>query len=328
MKISIIGVGRVGSALGLALVARHLVDELVLVGRRRDSARGEAMDLLHATAFGKMTTVRSGDLKDTAGSDIIVICFAPRGVGRERAAGADLNFATLKHAVPLLVASSPNAVFLVATNPVDAMTTLVGRLSGLPPARVIGTGTLLDTMRLRILLSERCGIVPRDIRAYVLGEHGDSQFAAFSSASAGGGRLAIDPAELRRIEADVRRSGHEIAKCKGYTNHGIALATTEIIEAIVRDSREIMPLSVLVEGFHGVKGVCLSLPVVVGREGAMKRIEVELSCEEIGSFRRSAEMVRRTINSASHQYEAPHESPQWAEGERALQPAVRADYCI
>jgi L-lactate dehydrogenase len=324
MKISIVGVGRVGAALGLALVARHLVDELVLVGRTRDSARGEAMDLLHATAFGKMTTVRSGDLKDTAGSDIIVICFGPRGVGWERAAGADLNFAALKHAVPLLVASSPDAVFVVATNPVDAMTTLVGRLSGLPPTRVIGTGTLLDTMRLRILLSERCGIVPRDIRAYVLGEHGDSQFAAFSSASAGGGRLAIEPAELRRIEAAVRRSGHEIVKCKGYTNHGIALATTEIIEAIVRDSREIMPLSTLVDGFHGVRGVCLSLPVVVGRGGAIKRIEVELSPGEIGSFRRSAEMVRQAVNSASHQYEAP----QLAEGERELQPALRADDCI
>ena len=324
MKIGIIGVGRVGSALSLVLVARHLVDELVLVGRTRDSARGDALDLLHATAFGKLTTVRSGDLADTAGSDIIAICLAARDAGWERSSATAQNFAALEHMIPSLVAASPKTVFVIATNPVDAMTTLVGRLSGLPPGRVIGTGTLLDTMRLRILLSEKCGIAPRDIRAYVLGEHGDSQFAAFSSASAGGGRLAIELIELRRIESSVRRAGYDIAKRKGYTNHGIALATTEIIEAIVRDSREIMPLSIRVDGFHGVHGICLSLPVVVGRGGAVQRIEVELSSEEIGSFRRSAEMVRQMVNRASRKYE----EPRLVEAGSDLQPASRPDYCI
>lgn len=295
MKVTIVGVGRVGAALGIVLVARHLVDELVLVGRTTGVAEAEALDLLHATAFGRPTKVRAGDIAATAGSDVVIICIGVRKLEPDRAAGGVDNYNAMKSFLPALAAASPNAVLLIATNPLDALTTLAGPLSGLPPDRVIGTGTLLDTMRLRVMLSERLGISASDIRAYVLGEHGDSQFAAFSSASAGGGRLNIDRDELREIESTARQIGYTIASGKGYTNHGIALAAAEIIEAIARDSHAVMPLSVDVRGFAGVHDVCLSLPVVIGRQGVLRRIDIELSHDERAALVRSGNVVIKQI---------------------------------
>ena len=280
MKVAIVGVGRVGTAVGLTLVAKHLIDELVLVGRTGGTAEAEALDLLHATAFGPPTKVYAGDIAATTGANVIVITIGSRIPGPVRTAGGAANYAILKEVLPKLAAASPDAVLLIATNPVDALTTLAGPLSGFPPQRVIGTGTLLDTMRLRLTLADRLGIHPQDIRTYVLGEHGDSQFAAFSCASAGGGRLMIARDDLLRIEAAARRVGHDIVRGKGYTNHGIALATAEVIESIVRDSRQVMPLSVRVEGFAGIRDVCLSLPVVIGRSGVLRRIDIELNAEE------------------------------------------------
>ena len=177
------------------------------------------------------------------------------------------------------------------------MTTLALRLSGLPPSQVIGSGTLLDTMRLRVLLSRECQIHPHDIRAYVLGEHGDSQFAALSSASSGGARLPVKPAVLKKMMADTVVAGTEIYRLKGYTNHGVAFAAATIIRAIAMDSHEVMPVSTLVQGEHGVHDVCLSLPAVVGRKGVIKTLKVELTTDERQAFRRSAKVVKTTLAS-------------------------------
>ena len=297
MKVSIVGVGRVGSALGAVLVARQVANELVLVGRSLEKTVAEALDLSHAAALGRPTRVIAGDIAATTGSDVIVLSFGQPMVVYDRTESASENYAVLASLVPQLATASPSAVLIVATNPVDAMTTLAGRLSGFPPERVLGTGTLVDTMRLRAALSERLGIHPLDIRAYVLGEHGDSQFAAFSFASAGGGSLDLSPEDAQAIEASVRQIGYSIVKGKGHTCYGIALATAEIVEAILRDTRQVMPLSVLVDGFAGVNDVSLSLPVVIGQGGVRRRIKVQLSAAETSAFVHSADLVRKTVSS-------------------------------
>jgi L-lactate dehydrogenase len=297
MKVSIVGVGHVGSSLGLALVAHGLVDQLVLVGRRKDAVVGEALDLLHASAFTRPLDVIAGEIADTAGSDVIAVCVTGKSTGHVREGATIPNAQLLRELIPPLAAASPGAVLLITTNPLDTMTTLALRLSGLPSAQVIGSGTLLDTMRLRVLLSRECGIHPHDIRAYVLGEHGDSQFAALSSASSGGARLPLSPALLRRFAAETVKAGYEIYRKKGYTNHGVAFAAATIIRAIAMDSHEVMPVSTLVQGEHGVHDVCLSLPAVVGRKGVIKTLKVELTTDERQAFRRSAKVVKTTLAS-------------------------------
>jgi L-lactate dehydrogenase len=304
MKVSIVGIGKVGTALGLTLVARGLIDELVLIGRpaatpgEPTSATGEAMDLLHASAFTRPAEVRAGVVADATGSDVIVICASDRTPTSflNRNDSACANAALFRKLLPPLISACPAAILLVTTNPPDALTTLALQLSNLPSGRVLGTGTLLDTMRLRVLLSRRCGIHPRDIRAYVLGEHGDTQFVAYSSASAGGSRIELDPSLLRALEAQARLAGHEIVRQKGHSCAGVALAAAAIIEAIATDSREIIPVSTLVNGFAGVNGVCLSLPAVIGRAGVLRTLDIELAPLELDAFRRSAEAVQETLN--------------------------------
>lgn len=297
MKVSIIGVGKVGAALGIVLVARQLASELVLVGRNPEKTRAEALDLSHAAALGRPTRVTAGDIADTADSAVIILCVGgPMTADQTRDAAAAENFLVIKELLPPIAAASPNAVLILATNPNDAMTTVASTLTGFPPTRVIGTGTLLDTMRLRAALSRKLEIHPLDIRAYVLGEHGDGQFAAFSCASAGGGRLELEPAEAEQLEHQVRKTGYAILAGKGYTSSGIALATAEIVEAVLRDTHAVMPVSTRVDGFAGVSGVALSLPVVVGQTGVQRRINVQLSDAELNAFRRAAVAVRSTVN--------------------------------
>ncbi len=306
MKVSIVGIGHVGSSVGLAVVAQGLADEVVLVGRRPGVAAGEALDLLHASAFTtRPADVRAGSLGETAGSDVVVLCAAVPPPDQKPANGADprhaalaANAALYAKLVPAVAAASPNAVLVVTTNPLDAMTTLTLRFSGLPVARVVGTGTLLDTMRLRVLLSQACGICPADIRAYVLGEHGDTQFAALSSASSGGAKLPVGASALRRMEVDTRLAGSEIFRGKGYTNHGVAMAAAAVVRAVGRDTREVMPVCTHVDGLYGVSDVCLSVPAVVGRGGVRQVLKTELTAAERAAFRRSAATVKRTVAAA------------------------------
>ena len=273
-------------------------DELVLVGRRRDATTGEAMDLLHASAFTRPVDVTAGDVADTAGSDVIAICAAGKAVGSVREGAVAVNSQIFRDLVPALAKASPSAVLVVTSNPLDTMTTLALRLSGMDPGRVIGSGTLLDTMRLRVLLSRECEIHPHDIRAYVLGEHGDSQFAALSSASSGGARLPLKPALLKKMAAQTVQAGTEIYRLKGYTNHGVAFAAAAIIRAIALDLHEVMPVCTLVKGDHGVRNVCLSLPAVIGRAGVLQTLKVELTEEEKQAFRHSAKVVKTTLKIA------------------------------
>ena len=293
MKISVIGTGKVGGTTAFALVSRGVAEELVLVGRDRQKALGEAYDLLHAAAFIRPMRIRAGQTEDTANSDIILLAasVAP-DVLDDRLASADANAQLLRDLVPPLAALSPKAIFVVLTNPVDVCTWVTLRASGLPANHVMGTGTLIDTGRFRALLSQEMGINAIDIRAYILGEHGQSQFPALSVASAGGVHLPHNDATIRALFEETRRGGHQVMRYKGYTNYAIAMSATLICEAINDNAHTIMPVSTRVDDFQGVSDVCLSLPCVIGRGGVERVLSIELSDDEAEAFRQSAAVLK------------------------------------
>ncbi len=297
MKISIYGVGRVGSTIAFTIVTNGLADELLLVNRTPAIAEGEAIDLSHAAAFvPHRVRVAAGALSDTAGSDVIVVT-ASVPFGSRHNTRLDMargNLRLFEECIPKLAEASPEAILLIVTNPVDVMTWFALQFSGFPAARVIGSGTLLDSGRYRALLSEELGIHPDDIRAYILGEHGDTQFAALSVALSGGRRIDRSDAAERLFEQTVR-SGYEIMQRKGHTNYAIAMAVRLMLESIVDDGRRTMPVCTRIENYQGVNDVCLSVPAVLGRGGITRIVLPALSEEEAAQFRRCATVVREAI---------------------------------
>jgi len=293
MKISIIGLGHVGSTVAYSLVLQGLAADLVLVNRTPDRARGDALDLTHALSFTEaLGRVRAGQLDDTAGSDLLILTlsvpFTPPMKGRaDLAAGNRPLFAEW---VPRLAALSPEARVLVVTNPVDAMTHWALEYSGFPSHRVMGIGTLVDSARFRAELSDHYRIHPGDLRAYVLGEHGPTQFAAMSVASAGG-ELIQDRRLAQELLDRQEASAHEIMATKGYTNFAIATATALVVESIVHDRRRTIPVSVRMDDYYGVSGVCLSVPCVIGARGVDRVLRPNLDAEEQARFRRCADAV-------------------------------------
>jgi L-lactate dehydrogenase len=300
MKISVVGVGKVGSTLAFALSERNFVRELVLVGQDREVTLGDALDIAHAQSFVEVPTrLVAGAVADTAGSDIIAVCASiptPTKMA-DRATLGPGNVRLMYELLPSLAKLSPNAILVMVSNPVDMLTHYAIEFTGFPPHRVLGSGTLIDSARLRHELSLELGIHANDLRAYILGEHGGSQFAAMSCATAGG--EAIDDTPKRReLIARVVQAGLEIFQKKGHTNYGIALSVTAILEAIALDTKHTLPVSVAVDGFLGVKGVCLSLPAVVGRGGIERILHPRLNEAEEQAFRTSAAAVRHQIEEA------------------------------
>ncbi len=297
MKISLVGLGRVGSTLAYTLLLRGLADELVLLDRNREVALGESLDLAHAEAFtSHPVVVRHGQVSDTEGSDIIIIsCSVPWS--QDYTSRFDIGHGNLRlfqEVVPPLAQASPYAKVLVITNPVDVMTYHAVKLTGFAPERVFGTGTLIDSARFRTMLSAQMGIHPDDLRAYILGEHGDTQFPLFSMAMAGGSHISQDNVTYD-IFRQASRAGFDVVGRKGHANYAISMAAVLVVEAIVWDTRRTMPLSVLIDGVMDVYDVCLSLPVVVGRDGITQVLEPDLGEDEVAAFRRCAAIVRQGI---------------------------------
>ncbi|MHC2067687.1 lactate/malate dehydrogenase family protein [Bremerella sp. T1] len=299
MKITIVGTGRVGAAIAFAATINPMANELLLLNRTRDTAEGEAIDLMHATATQNSSMrIRAGDIPDSAGSDVIIFTASvPYGdPNRKRSELAGDNLAILKHWIPPLAEASPNAIIIMVSNPVDALTYAAWKLSQFPANRVIGTGTLLDSVRYRAMLSTELEIHADDIRAYILGEHGDTQFAAHSISVTGGERFYPSDTSRQLFERTVN-VGYEVSRLKGHTSYGIALGTMMILDSIVYDLRHTMPVSVLIDGQFGVNDVCLSLPAVIGRQGITRVLQPPLSEEEQAAFHRSADAVKRCISS-------------------------------
>ncbi len=306
-KIAIVGAGAVGSTVAYAAMIRGLATELVLIDAKREKAEGEAMDLNHGLPFAPPAKIWAGDYSDCQGAKIVVLSAGVASLsGETRLDLLERNSAIFKEIIPQIARHNPEGILLVITNPVDVLTYLTVKLSRRPPSRVIGSGTVLDSARFRYLLSQHCGVDPRNVHAYIIGEHGDSEVPVWSLANISGVRLeeyclvcdrGCTRAEREEIFQRVRRAGSEIIERKGATYYGIGLAATTIMESILRDQKTVLPVSSLLEGQYGLREVCLSLPSIVDRGGVEKTLELPLSEIEIEGLRRSARILKEAATS-------------------------------
>jgi len=297
MKVTIVGTGHVGATLAYVCVLEGLADRLVLINRDRRAAEGHALDLRHtASLVPHPIRVQAGDIAASSDSDVVVITMSVP-MDREKPNRRDLaegNAALFKQWLPRLAEASPGAVFLIVTNPVDVMTWATLQITSLSPDQVCGIGTLVDSARFRSLMAEEIGIHPDDIRAYVIGEHGQSQVAAISVASVGGEQIDASLQRAHQFAEMTVDSGIEIFRLKGHTNFAVAKATAVVIEAIQHNQLRTLPLSVLLDGFCDVDDVCLSVPVVIGRGGVSRRLHPRLTPAEQAAFQKSAAQVRES----------------------------------
>ncbi len=303
MKIGIVGSGFVGSTAAYAMVLQGVGSEFVLVDINHKLADAQAQDILHATPFARPARVIAGDYEALKGADIVVIAAGvAQKPGETRLQLLGRNAEVFADVVPKVVKNAPDAILLIATNPVDVMTQVATRLSGLPPERVIGSGTILDTARFRALLGEYLGVSPQSVHAYVLGEHGDSEVLIWSEAKVGGVSV-FDFAERinrpiteevrKQIDDGVRLAAYRIIEGKGATYFGIGAGLARLARAILSDERAMLTVSILTEEIEGVKEVALSLPRIVGRQGVVTTLPVKLSENERLALRRSAEILKQ-----------------------------------
>ncbi len=300
MKVSIFGLGKVGIQTAFCCFTQGVADELVLVSRDLDKARGEAEDLIHGNGFlDHQVHVTAGTLEESAHSDVVLICASvstPESL-KSRHALLKGNIQLFKQLIPEIARVSPNAVLIVVSNPVDVLTWYTLKLSGFPKERVLGTGTLLDSARFRTLLSQKLSIHPDDIRAYILGEHGDTQFPLLSQLCTGMIPILNDQPNptLESCFASTVNSGYRIFQSKGCTNHAISLAATMIVDTIRFNRKRTLPVSVWIEDYYNTNHICLSLPVVVGKKGIHQFLKPKLNATEIEHWRHCAEVVGKAI---------------------------------
>jgi len=304
-RIAIVGAGAVGSTFAFSLLLSGLAAEIVLVDANARRAEGEAMDLLHAVPFATTTRIWAGSLEECRGAAITVITAgAAQKPGESRLDLVRKNTAILRQIVPEVARVNPDGIILVATNPVDILAYFAFRISGLPSARVLGSGTILDTARFRALLAEAYGVDPRSVHAYVAGEHGDSEVPVWSLANIAGMPLADfavangmghDPGRLQGIFEATRDAAYQIIERKGATYYAIAAGLTRIVEAILRDQSTVLSVSSLICDYYGIDDVYLSVPAVVGRGGVERTLRLALSAEEASGLRRSGETLKALI---------------------------------
>jgi L-lactate dehydrogenase len=303
VKIAVIGAGQVGSSTAFALMVSGLASDLVIVDVRSEKAEGEAMDLGDAAAFIKPTAVLAGCFADCRDSDMVIFAAgANQKPGESRLSLLQDNVLILKKTLPELLRYCPEAIYLMVTNPVDVITYAALNISGLPASQVFGSGTVLDTSRFRAELSQYCGVDPRNIHAYVVGEHGDSEVPLWSSANVAGMSLekfyalkGIMPADRLEIAGRVRMAAYEIIRRKGATYYAIALAVRRICEAVLRDENSILTVSGMV---NGITGCCLSLPCIVNGSGRERELVVPMSAEEEKALLNSAQVLQQAVRQA------------------------------
>ena len=309
MKTGIVGSGFVGSTAAYALVMRGVGRRLVLVDQNRARAESEADDIFHAVPFANPLEVTAGDYADLAGCRVVIVS---AGVGQKpgetRLQLLGRNAEVFKQVIPNILQHAPDAVLLIATNPVDVMTHLAARFAaefGVPSSRVIGSGTTLDTARLRSLIGRHLNVDSQHIHAYVLGEHGDSEVIPWSLVTVGGiplsefchtGKISICPEDYESIDQRVRRAAYHIIEGKGATYYGVGSALARIVEVILQDERSILTVSTPMEEVAGVKDVTVSLPNLVGGEGIIKTFFPQLNEKETELLGASARVVRSVID--------------------------------
>jgi L-lactate dehydrogenase len=307
IKVAVVGLGNVGATLAYALLLSGLAAEIVLVDSNKRKAEGEAMDLNHAVPFAHPTRIWAGDFADCAGAQVVVIAAgAAQHPGETRLDLVQRNAAIFTDIVPRITQHNVEGILLIATNPVDVLTHLSLRLSGLAAERVIGSGTILDTARFRYLLSQHFGVDPRSVHAFIIGEHGDSEVPVWSLANIAGMRLEdfcvaqnqpCDWRILDEIFRQTRDAAYHIIARKHATYYAVAAGLMRIMEAILRDQNTVLSVSSLVKGNYAIHDICLSLPSIVNSSGIQRVLHLKLSADEEQKLRQSAEVLQR--NSAA-----------------------------
>jgi L-lactate dehydrogenase len=306
-KIAVVGAGAVGTAFAYSLMIRGLVSRIVIIDVNKERAEGESMDLNHGLPFTSPVKISSGDYADCKDADIVAIAVdAGQKIKKSRLEIAKGNFEIMKQVIPRITEYNKKCILLVVTNPLDVMTYAALKLSGFPAKKVIGSGTILDSARLRYLLGEQLQIDARNVHAYIIGEHGDSEVPVWSLANVGGIRLReycpickipYDPEQLNDLFLKVKNAGIEIIRRKGRTFYAVALGMTKIVESIIRDENSVLTVSCFLENFHGVSNLCLSVPVIMNRSGVREIIELPLEPDEVKDFRNSATIIRGVVDS-------------------------------
>ncbi len=306
-RLAVIGAGAVGSSLAYAALIRGSAREVALYDIDGARAQAEVLDLAHGTPFTGSSRITGGDDLDVVeGANMVVITAgAKQHPGQSRLELAATNVGILRDLMPKLVARAPQAVFMLVTNPCDVLAVAAQRFSGLDPARVFSSGTVLDSSRLRWQLAERVGVAASSVHAMIVGEHGDSEFPLWSQsrigpipitewADAQGDRLSAD--ELDGIADEVKNAAYTVIAGKGATNYAIGLSGARIVEAVLRDEKAVLPVSSVLDGYHGVSGVALSVPSIVDSGGVSRVIEVPFSDAEEAALHASAAAIRRSLD--------------------------------
>lgn len=307
-KVAVVGCGFVGSSSAFALMQSGLFSEMVLIDVDRARAEGEALDISHGSPFAHPMRIYAGDYEDAADAAIIVVTAgAAQKPGETRLDLVNKNVAIYRSIIPRIREVGFEGILLIVSNPVDVLTYAAIKMSGLPESRVIGSGTVLDTARLQEALGGHLGVDPRDVEAYIIGEHGDSELAVWSSADVAGVPLK-DFCEMRghfdheateaRIADEVRHAAYEIIERKRATYYGIAMSVQRLCRAIMGDEKCILPVSSLMVGEYGLSDIAISMPTIIGRAGIECRVPISLDDEELGELHRSAAALSEVIDSA------------------------------
>lgn len=307
-KVALVGTGLVGMSYAYAVLNQNICDEMLLIDIDKKRAAGEAMDLNHGLAFsGSHMKISAGEYSDCTDADIAVICAGvAQKPGESRIDLLQRNTAVFKSIVEPIVASGFKGIFLIATNPVDIMAHVTLKLSGFDPSRVIGTGTTLDTARLRYLIGDYFAVDPRNVHAYVMGEHGDSEFVPWSQAmiatkpvlsviGESGGKYSSG--KLEEISTEVRTAAEKIIQAKRATYYGIGMALARITRAIFGDENSVLTVSTMLDGQYGQTDVYAGVPTIVNRNGAQGVISLSLTREELLKFQNSCELLREVYAS-------------------------------
>lgn len=307
-KVSVIGAGAVGASMAYAMLIRESAREVVLYDVNESKVTAEVLDLAHGTQFTGSSSITGGaDISATANSDVVVITAgAKQNPGQTRLELAGVNFSILKSLLPDLLKHSPDAIFVLVTNPCDVLATAAQKLTGLPANRIFSSGTVLDSSRLRWLLAEKLDVSTSNVHANIIGEHGDSEFALWSQATVGNTPLLdwqlADGSTLSRevldeIAYSVKTAAYKVIEGKGATNFAIGLSGARIVEAILNDEHAILPISSVLTDYHGVSGIAMSVPTLVTRQGASRTIDIAMEPHEQALFEASASAIRQSLSS-------------------------------
>ena len=305
-KCAIIGCGFVGASAAFSLVESGIFSELVLIDANREKAEGEAMDLSHGMPFVRPIDIYAGNYDDLSDCGLIIVTAGANQKPNEtRMDLVNKNVGIFKSIIPEIKKRDCEGILLIVSNPVDILTYVALKLSGFPANRVIGSGTVLDTARLKYLLGEHLDVDSRSVHAFIIGEHGDSELAVWSSANVSGIGLNHfcelcghynHMEAMQKLYEDVRDSAYEIIRKKGATYYGIAMAVRRIAECVVRNERSILPVSSLIQGHYGLNDICMGVPTVVGSGGVQKVLDIPLNEEEQQKLLTSANALKKVLD--------------------------------